>query len=367
MCRFEGKNPKNSIVRLFLIGRGSINIRQRIFWTQVGLDKMNDTLPSTNFSPSFPSRGFVILHITLLFFRQLLLYHLPHLHNQLEEAGVAPVVYATPWFITLFAYKNPLHVTWFSERSIGGPLNSAAYDIWMKKSVQFRAKKHFSNHTVWWVRNPPANHLLGVQKNTCENWFDKKIHINWCRISSNRMMKDSSEKIILPKNEGMSPEKGPFFSRKFHHPTFQFSAERNVFLPWFDPGTRDKGLKSTWIHECITGMLVMMFLGWWQIFWGHSSILDVTIKGQKLLKQYQTQKKCFLTNRKVYTAAKPHYFSSQQKKTQESFTTILADSCTLGFTFSDTNTNKKTAMRWPWDYGTNTSVVEIPPLFPSWL
>ena len=55
-------------------------------------------------------RGFVILHVTLLFFRQLLLYHLPHLHNQLEEAGVAPVVYATPWFITLFAYKNPLHV-----------------------------------------------------------------------------------------------------------------------------------------------------------------------------------------------------------------------------------------------------------------
>lgn len=56
------------------------------------------------------SQGFVILHVTLLFFRQLLLYHLPHLHNQLEEAGVAPVVYATPWFITLFAYKNPLHV-----------------------------------------------------------------------------------------------------------------------------------------------------------------------------------------------------------------------------------------------------------------
>ena len=113
---------------------------------------MNDTLPSANFSRSFPSRGFVILHITLLFFRQLLLYHLPHLHNQLEEAGVAPVVYATPWFITLFAYKNPLHVTWFqfilthlhlsgSENSFveerwkinWRPLNSmAAYDIWIK-------------------------------------------------------------------------------------------------------------------------------------------------------------------------------------------------------------------------------------------
>eukprot|EP00434_Breviolum_minutum_P034852 symbB.v1.2.030850.t4/scaffold3518.1/size54960/1 len=64
------------------------------------------------FMPCFyDGESFVILHITLLFFRQLLLYHLPHLHNQLEEAGVAPVVYATPWFITLFAYKNPLHVT----------------------------------------------------------------------------------------------------------------------------------------------------------------------------------------------------------------------------------------------------------------
>ena len=64
------------------------------------------------FMPCFyDGESFVILHITLLFFRQLLLYHLPHLHNQLEDAGVAPVVYATPWFITLFAYKNPLHVT----------------------------------------------------------------------------------------------------------------------------------------------------------------------------------------------------------------------------------------------------------------
>ena len=67
--------------------------------------------PHIFFSDFEDAEGFVILHITLLFFRQLLLYHLPHLHNQLEDAGVAPVVYATPWFITLFAYKNPLHVT----------------------------------------------------------------------------------------------------------------------------------------------------------------------------------------------------------------------------------------------------------------
>ena len=33
-----------------------------------------------------------------------------------------------------------------------------------------------------------------------------------------------------------------------------------------------------------------MFLGCWRIFWGHSSIFDVTIKGQELLKQYQTER-----------------------------------------------------------------------------
>ena len=152
MCRFEGNKPKNSIVRLFLIGHRSINIRQRFFWTLVGLDKMNDTLPSANFSPSFPSRGFVILHITLLFFRQLLLYHLPHLHNQLEEAGVAPVVYATPWFITLFAYKNPLHVPWFQWEGF----------CW-KKDGEIHWRPIETPYCLMGQSFPPANHhLLGV-------------------------------------------------------------------------------------------------------------------------------------------------------------------------------------------------------------
>mmetsp|Transcript_92609 Transcript_92609/g.249863 ORF Transcript_92609/g.249863 Transcript_92609/m.249863 type:complete len:545 (-) Transcript_92609:178-1812(-) len=54
--------------------------------------------------------GFVLLHVLLLFFRQLLLYHHPDLHNQLEEVGVSPIIYATPWFITLFASRTPLSV-----------------------------------------------------------------------------------------------------------------------------------------------------------------------------------------------------------------------------------------------------------------
>mmetsp|Transcript_123727 Transcript_123727/g.309248 ORF Transcript_123727/g.309248 Transcript_123727/m.309248 type:complete len:995 (-) Transcript_123727:32-3016(-) len=53
---------------------------------------------------------FVTLHISLLFFRQLILYHHPDLHNQLAESGVSPFAYATPWFMTLFAARTPLSV-----------------------------------------------------------------------------------------------------------------------------------------------------------------------------------------------------------------------------------------------------------------
>jgi len=58
----------------------------------------------------FDDEAFVTLHISLLFFRQLLLYHHPDLHNELDEAGVSPFIYATPWFMTLFAARTPLYV-----------------------------------------------------------------------------------------------------------------------------------------------------------------------------------------------------------------------------------------------------------------
>lgn len=63
------------------------------------------------FVPYFhDDEAFVTLHISLLFFRQLILYHHPDLHNQLAEAGVSPLLYATPWFITLFSAKTPMPV-----------------------------------------------------------------------------------------------------------------------------------------------------------------------------------------------------------------------------------------------------------------
>lgn len=44
-----------------------------------------------------------------------------------------------------------------------------------------------------------------------------------------------------------------------------------------------------------------MFLAWWQIFWGRSSIFEVTIKGQKFVEAMSNKKN--LTSRKVHTPA----------------------------------------------------------------
>eukprot|EP00930_Biecheleria_cincta_P036127 TRINITY_DN24795_c0_g1_i1.p1 TRINITY_DN24795_c0_g1~~TRINITY_DN24795_c0_g1_i1.p1 ORF type:complete len:837 (+),score=187.27 TRINITY_DN24795_c0_g1_i1:29-2539(+) len=63
------------------------------------------------FIPYFhDGESFVTLHASLLFFRQLVLYHCPDLHSQMEKASVSPISYATPWFLTLFAARTPLSV-----------------------------------------------------------------------------------------------------------------------------------------------------------------------------------------------------------------------------------------------------------------
>eukprot|EP00927_Polykrikos_kofoidii_P029726 TRINITY_DN25653_c0_g1_i1.p1 TRINITY_DN25653_c0_g1~~TRINITY_DN25653_c0_g1_i1.p1 ORF type:complete len:1156 (-),score=215.73 TRINITY_DN25653_c0_g1_i1:152-3619(-) len=63
------------------------------------------------FTPYFhDGDAFVALHISLLFFRQLVLYHHPDVHNLLAEAGISPFLYAMPWFLTLFAAKTPMSV-----------------------------------------------------------------------------------------------------------------------------------------------------------------------------------------------------------------------------------------------------------------
>lgn len=63
------------------------------------------------FAPFFhDGEAFVALHVSLLFFRQLLMYHHPDLHNLLNETGVPPLAYAAPWYITLFAARTPLLV-----------------------------------------------------------------------------------------------------------------------------------------------------------------------------------------------------------------------------------------------------------------
>merc|ERR550514_2179627 len=62
------------------------------------------------FAPFFNSEDFVPLQCAFVFFRRLLLYHHPDLHNLLTERGVSPEMFCTPWFLTLFASKTPLRL-----------------------------------------------------------------------------------------------------------------------------------------------------------------------------------------------------------------------------------------------------------------
>jgi len=51
------------------------------------------------------------LQCAFVFFRRLLLYHRPDLHNLLAEGHVSPDMFCMPWFLTLFASKTPLRLT----------------------------------------------------------------------------------------------------------------------------------------------------------------------------------------------------------------------------------------------------------------
>jgi hypothetical protein len=48
------------------------------------------------------------LHERMFQFEQLLSIHLPQVHRHLDIQGVLPSMYASQWFMTLFAYRCPL-------------------------------------------------------------------------------------------------------------------------------------------------------------------------------------------------------------------------------------------------------------------
>lgn len=50
------------------------------------------------------------LHLRLYQFDALILEHLPHISRHLNEEGVSSTMYASQWFMTLFAYKFPLNL-----------------------------------------------------------------------------------------------------------------------------------------------------------------------------------------------------------------------------------------------------------------
>jgi hypothetical protein len=49
-----------------------------------------------------------LLHERMFQFDELLSVHLPQVHRHLEAQGVRPTMYASQWFMTLFAYRCPL-------------------------------------------------------------------------------------------------------------------------------------------------------------------------------------------------------------------------------------------------------------------
>lgn len=52
------------------------------------------------------------LHERMFQFNQLLLVFLPQVHRHLDAQGVLPTMYASQWFMTLFAYRCPLELVY---------------------------------------------------------------------------------------------------------------------------------------------------------------------------------------------------------------------------------------------------------------
>ena len=52
------------------------------------------------------------LHERMYQFSQLLQIHLPQVHRHLDAQGVLPSMYASQWFMTLFAYRCPLELVY---------------------------------------------------------------------------------------------------------------------------------------------------------------------------------------------------------------------------------------------------------------
>ncbi|CAE7388083.1 tbc1d23 [Symbiodinium natans] len=63
-----------------------------------------------DYTPFFSSEEFVPLQCAFIFFRRLLLYHRPDLHNLFVEKDVCGPEFCMPWFLTLFASKTPMRL-----------------------------------------------------------------------------------------------------------------------------------------------------------------------------------------------------------------------------------------------------------------
>ncbi|KAI7868868.1 rab-GTPase-TBC domain-containing protein [Spinellus fusiger] len=89
----------------FIVGPLLLNANEEAFCVLIQL--MHKHSLRGHFTPDMEG-----LHLRLYQFEALVAEHLPHVSRHLEQQGVGSTMYASQWFMTLFAYKFPLNLVY---------------------------------------------------------------------------------------------------------------------------------------------------------------------------------------------------------------------------------------------------------------
>lgn len=123
---------------------------------------MNDYGLRGHFTPDMEG-----LHLRLYQFDMLVEEHLPHIARHLNQQGVGSTMYASQWFMTLFAYKFPLNLVF------------RIYDLVLVQGIssifQFAIALLKRNQTT--ILGLDFEHLLNFLKNGL--FEEYKVTLNW--------------------------------------------------------------------------------------------------------------------------------------------------------------------------------------------
>ncbi|CAE7939037.1 tbc1d23, partial [Symbiodinium sp. KB8] len=120
-----------------------------------------------DYTPFFSSEEFLPLQCAFVFFRRLLLYHRPDLHNLFVEKDVWGPEFCMPWFLTLFASKTPMRLAiqlWDRLLERGEPY----FIIFLAAAVLVLAEKAWGGYYEQWAEGlfmqTPATFLKRVRR-----------------------------------------------------------------------------------------------------------------------------------------------------------------------------------------------------------